>query len=144
MIEINKIEEFTANIENLTINVNEIIVEQFVALPNSNLPRDTAFTNLWQETKSTILGNDLDLRGKIHLFMKNQRDYDMTSLFLTISLRVKAHDEIDTSNVFTKSVQYLFGWTKKYAEENDILGKDGNPFIVPEFPYSKSQLEILF
>ena len=68
----------------------------------------------------------------------------MASLFLTISLRVKAIGEIDTVNVFTKTVQYLFGWTKNYVKEYNILGKDGNTFIVPEFPYSKSQLEVLF
>lgn len=144
MIETNTIVGFTGTFENLTIQVTEIIVEQFVALLNSNLPKDTAYSNIWQDTNSSFLGDELDLRGKINLFLKNQRDYDMASLFFTISFRTKAANEIDTVSVFTKTVQYFFGWLKEYVKEQNILGKDGNPFIVPEFPYSKAHFETLF
>ena len=60
MIEINKINGFSVKFENLTIDVTEIVIEQFIALSNSNLPKDTAYTNLWQQTNSSYLGNDLD------------------------------------------------------------------------------------
>lgn len=144
MIEISKIDGFSDKFENLTINVTEIIVEQFVAIPNSNLPKGTGQSNIWQDTNSSFLGDELDLRGKIHLFLKNQRGYDMASLFFTISFRAKAEHEIDTVSVFTKTVQYFFGWIKEYVKEQNILGKDGNPFIIPEFPYSRSHFETLF
>ncbi|OQP62778.1 hypothetical protein A3860_26040 [Niastella vici] len=144
MIETNNIPGFTDKFENMTIQVTEIIVEQFVALLNSDLPKDTAYSNIWQDINSSFLGDELDLRGKIHLFLKNQRDNDMASLLFTISFRVKAEHEKDTVNVFTKTVQYFFGWIKEYVKEHNILGKDGNTFIVPEFPYSKSHFETIF
>lgn len=144
MIETNKVTGFTSKFENLNIQVTEIIVEQFVAIHNSNLPKDTGQSNIWQDTNSSFLGDTLDLRGKIHLFLKNQREYDMASLFFTISFRTKAEHEIDTVSVFTKTVQYFFGWIKEYMKEQNILGKDGNQFIVPEFPYSKAHFERLF
>jgi len=144
MIELKNVDSFIGKFENLTINVTGIIVEQFVALSNSNLPKDTSYSNIWQDTNSSFLGDTLDLTGKIHLFLKNQRDYDMASMFFTISFRTKADHEIDTASVFTKTVQYFFGWIKEYVKEQNILGKDGNPFIVPDFRYSKSHFEMLF
>lgn len=144
MIELKNVDSFSDKFDNLTINVTGIIVEQFVALSNSNLPKDTGQSNIGQDTHSSFLGNTLDLRGKLYLFIKNQRDYDMSSLFFTISFRTKAENEIDTVNVFTKTVQYFFGWVKEYVKEQNISGKDGNPFIVPDFLYSKSHFEILF
>ena len=144
MIELKNIDSFSDKFENLTINVTGIIIEQFVAIPNSNLPKDTGQSEIWQDTNSSFLGDTLDLRGKIHLFLKNQRDYDMASLFFTISFHTKSEHEIDTVSVFTKTVQYFFGWIKEYVKEHNILGKEGNPFIVPDFPYSKSHFEPLF
>lgn len=144
MIELKNVESFVVNFENLTINVKEIIVEQFVSLSNSDFPKDTAYSNIWKDTNSSYLSDTLDLRGKIHLFLKNQRDYDLSSLFLTISFRTMAEHEIDTVNVFTKTVQYFFEWVKEYVKEQNILDKDGNLFIVPKFGYSKSHFEKLF
>lgn len=144
MIELKNIDSFSDKFENLTINVTGIIIEQFVAIPNSNLPKDTGQSEIWQDTNSSFLGDTLDLRGKIHLFLKNQREYDMASLSITISFRTKAEHEIDTVSVFTKTVQYFFGWIKEYIKEDNILGNDGNPFIVLDFPYSKSHFEPLF
>ena len=57
MIETNKVAGFTEKFENLTIKVTEVLVEQFVAIPNSNLPKDTALSNIWEHTNSSFLGD---------------------------------------------------------------------------------------
>ena len=143
MIETNNIEAFEGKFENLDIYVNDLTLERFTALM-TGLPKDSVYTNIWQDMNDSMLDDELDLKGKIHLFIKNQNAADMACMFFTMHLRVKAKSETDRVSVFTKTVQYLFGWIKTYTESNRLKGNNGEDFIVPEFPYSKSQFESLF
>ncbi len=144
MIEVNNIEGFEGKFENLSINVSDMVMEKFIALSNTNLPGDSGYTNIWQDTASSLADGILNLKGKIHLFLKTKSEDDMSSLYFTIHFRVKAGNETNVVSVFTKTVQFLFDWIKHYVEKSNITGENGKPFIVPPFPYSQTLFEKLF
>jgi hypothetical protein len=144
MIEVNKIEGFEDKYDNLTINVKEVEIERFTVLLNSQADKNAGLSNVSEDTHSSQIGSDLEMKGKIHLFLKNQHAVDLGALYIIFDFRTKAINDIDVANVFTKMLEYIFSWTKKYVEQNNIKGNDGSRFIVPDFGYTRDYVKRLF
>ena len=136
-----KINSFKSVFENLEIGVSEILLQKFEAIPSPYLQKDSGYTNVWEDLNVSYMGDNLNLNGKIYLYLKTQNENDMTSLFLDCVLYINANNETDKANVFTKALQFLFTWTENYIVENEVLSANGNQFIIPQFLYSKSHFE---
>ena len=124
--------------ENLTVEIHEISIRQIKSIKKSNIPQDTSFSNVYESLLFSQTGNDLSMTGEIILYLKNQNNLDNKTLSLDIRISVQAINEIDRPNVFAKTLNYIFNWTKKYINSENIKGFDDEKFIMPDFKYGSS------
>lgn len=127
--------------QNLKIVIHQISIRELKSVKHSNLPQDTAFSNVFDSLLFSYTGNDLLMTGDIIIYLKNQNNIDNKTLYLDISISVQATDEIDKPNVFVKTLNYIFNWTKEYVENESIKGFDGEVFIMPDFKYGSSHFQ---
>lgn len=127
--------------QNLRIVIHQIFIRELKSVKHSNLPQDTAFSNVFDSLLFSYTGNDLLMKGDIIIYLKNQNNIDNKTLYLDISISVQATNEIDKPNVFVKTLNYIFNWTKKYVENESIKGFDGEVFIMPDFKYGSSNFQ---
>lgn len=132
-----KIEYFESKFENLTIHVQNMIFESFNETESKE--DSTAFTNVWEDLKVYNMVTYITMVGKVYVMFRDQLDRDNKAIFITAQISLKADDELDAANVFTKLLQYLFEWTTKYVLDHGIVGNNNKPFMMPGFQYSRDR-----
>lgn len=134
-----KVDEFNARFEELDIWVSKIEIERINDIRLEVLDKQTATTGVWHNANFVGYPDNKQLVGKFFLILRNQGEDFNLALWVDASARVSGSNGSEECAVVCKYLQFLFGWMKEYVEKNGIEDRNGKPFIVPEFHYSKDQ-----
>jgi hypothetical protein len=132
---------FQDSFEGLEIHIHQVEINEFSQVNDGVFMPSTPFSGVWENIGITGMPYEKNLIGKIMLLLKSQHEKSKMGLFITFTGIAKANAGDKTALIVCKYIQYLFEWTKKYAEENHLKDKEGNNFVVPEFLYSQELFE---
>ena len=128
---------FEGKFENIEIHVHRLEIEQWGSVTDGVLFDETPYSGIWLDMDVVGLPTNKNIVGRLFIILKSKSETDGSALFLEGNYMIKAANDTESADTFCKLIQFMFGWTTKYVDENNIVGKDGSKFIVPEFPYSK-------
>lgn len=138
------IEPFNDTFEDIRIFINNLQITSFEGVFLDNFPAVTPFTNIWYNMNVTGFPSSKDLVGKLYFQFRNQGEDQEFVLSMDMDARVRASEDTKAADTFCKAVQYMFDWTEKWAKGVDLRDGQGEPFVIPEFLYSKAHFEAAF
>jgi len=138
-------EPFDTKFEDVSIYVYELTIQLFNEVISFGKERITALTSIdagadvGENVSVNTYQNGKEVVGKIILTFRNQGEDFSLCMYLIIDFSASSPIDNNAKSVCCKFVQYMFGWAEKYVKENNITDKDGKPFVVPSFMYSKDR-----
>ena len=136
---------FNAKYEDLAIIIRKLQIEYFDELPVAVSAEPVALTRIVLDNLPVGMNmtyNSKELTGEFHIIFKNQKGNEKSELIMWVAFSITTHDKLSKSaNMFCKFIQYLFGFTNDYVRSENVVDKDGELFVLPEFLYSTASFE---
>lgn len=134
---INTIDSFKADFENIHIYSEKLALQPFKEFKEDSQDWLTDTVHVYTDMEHHYYVNGCDLVGKLDILFRSQGSDG--ELYFRLSGTFIVNSVVDNSprSVFTKFVQYLFGYAQNYIRSNSIMGENNEPFVMPSFTYSK-------
>ena len=120
------IASFTEEFENVIISVRQILVTELNSL-NKELLKEFSNPIVIPDISVNELENSKNLAGEIYCTFIDITEGSNLALHIVFKLSADAPTNLEINSLYSKIIQYLFVWAKRYVKEK------GGVFTFPAF-----------